>query len=218
MALVNVPIRQLVMLCGHAMLGATDLPPKFWPYAFHHWLHLYNVTVHWDHQASPFELCTGSQPDQHLLQVFGCCVYFLPAHPHHLDKLVSNTCAGIFLGFSKTMKNVLYNDTDSKVVKLSQHVAFDEAMNDVDEPSPNAQLLHGLDPGMPDVLDLTLSVPNLDVSAQPFTDLETFIIPFNPNSPSPLGLHFDLCSWLCCAYICSVSRAPPGEHLCAFCH
>ena len=29
-----------------AMLGGADLPPKFWPYAFHHWLHLYNVTIH----------------------------------------------------------------------------------------------------------------------------------------------------------------------------
>ena len=145
----------------HAMLGGAELPPKFWLYAFHHWLHLYNVTVHCDQQASPFELCTGTQPDLHLLWVFGCHVYSLPAHPCCPDKLVSDTCAGIFLGFLKTMKNVLYYDTDSEVVKLSQHVAFDEAMNDVDAPSLNACLLCSLDPGMPNVLDLTLSVPNL---------------------------------------------------------
>ena len=75
------------------------------------------------------------------------------------------------------MKNVLYYDTDSEVIKLLQHVAFDEAMNDVDEPSPNACLLHDLDPDTPDVLDLTLSVPNLDVSAQPFTDLGHMLFP-----------------------------------------
>ena len=57
-----------------------------------------------------------------------------------------------------------------------------------------------------------------DVSTQPFPELETFVIPFNPDSPSPLGLHFDLCSWLCRAYIRSVSHAPPSERLCAFCH
>ena len=176
--------------------GGANLPPKFWLYAFRHWLCLYNVTVHHEQQASPFELCTSTQPDLHLLWVFGCHVYSLPAHPHRPDKLVSNTHAGIFLEFLKTIKNVLYYDTESEVVKLSHHVAFDEAMNDVDAPPPNACLLCDLDPSMPNVLDLTLSIPNLDVSAQPFTDLETFVIPFDPNSPSPLGLHFDLCSWL----------------------
>ena len=67
-----------------------------------------------------------------------------------------------------------------RFVKLLQHVAFNEAMNDVDTPSLNAHLLPGLDPGSPNVLDLPLSVPNLDISAQPFTNLETFVIPFDP--------------------------------------
>ena len=96
------------------------------------------------------------------------------------------------------MKNVLYFNSDSEVVKFSQHVNFDEVMNNVNAKSLNAHLLHGLDPGSPDVLDLTLSVLNLDVSAQPFTDLATFVIPFDPDSLSPLGLHFDLCSQLQC--------------------
>jgi len=30
----------------HAMLGGAGLEPKFWPYAFEHYLWLYNVTVH----------------------------------------------------------------------------------------------------------------------------------------------------------------------------
>ena len=81
--------------------------------------------------------------------MFGCHVYSLPAHPCCPDKLVSDTRAGIFFGFSKTMKNVLYYDTESEVVKLLQHVVFDEAMNDVDASSPNACLLHSLDPGTP---------------------------------------------------------------------
>ena len=45
-----------------------------------------------------------------------------------------------------------------------------------------------------------------------------FIVPFDPDSLSPLGLHFDLCSWLRRAYVCSIRHAPPGEHLHAFCH
>jgi hypothetical protein len=45
------------------MLAGAALPPKFWPYAFHHFLRLYNITVHGDKQASPFELCSGCKPD-----------------------------------------------------------------------------------------------------------------------------------------------------------
>ena len=200
------------------MLGGADLPPKFWPYAFHHWLCLYNVTVHRDSKASPFELCMGSQPDLCLLRVFGCHVYSLPACPCHPNKLVSDTCAGIFLGFSKMMKNILYYDIELEVVKLSQHVAFNKAMHDVDAPSLNARLLCGLAPDSPNVLDLCVSVPSLDVHPQPFLDLEHFVIPFDPDSLSPLGLHFALCSRLHRAYIHSVSWAPPGERLRAFHH
>ena len=71
---------------------------------------------------------------------------------------------------------------------------------------------------MPNVLDLTLSVLNLDVSTQPFTNLEMFVVPFDSDSPSPLGLHFDLCSQLCHAYVRSVSHVPPSECLHAFHH
>jgi hypothetical protein len=90
-----------------AMLGGAALPPKFWPYAFHHFLCLYNVTVHCDKPASPFELCTGQQPNLRYLRVFGCRVYALPARARRSAKIVSDASVGIFLGFSKTMKNVL---------------------------------------------------------------------------------------------------------------
>jgi hypothetical protein len=60
------------------MLAGAALPNKFWPYAFHHFLRIYNVTVHGNKQASPFELCSGRKPDLSLLRVFGCRVYALP--------------------------------------------------------------------------------------------------------------------------------------------
>ena len=41
------------------MLTGAGLALQFWPYAFHHFLHLYNVTIHDGKDASPFELCTG---------------------------------------------------------------------------------------------------------------------------------------------------------------
>jgi hypothetical protein len=63
------------------MLAGASLPPKFWLYAFHHFLHLYNVTPHGTRTASPFELCSGKKPDLRHLRVFGCRVYALPARP-----------------------------------------------------------------------------------------------------------------------------------------
>ena len=45
-----------------AMLHGAGLDAKFWPYAFHHFLRIYNCDVHGDRTMSPFEMCTvGSQ-------------------------------------------------------------------------------------------------------------------------------------------------------------
>jgi len=87
------------------MLGSAAHEPKFWPYAFEHYLHLYNVTVHHSQQASPYTLCTGKKPNLSLLCTFGCPVYALP--PWHCSaKLKTDTHIGIFLGYTITMKNV----------------------------------------------------------------------------------------------------------------
>jgi len=58
-----------------AMLGGSALEPKFWPYAFEHYLHLYNVTIHHSQQASPYTICMGNKPNLSLLWTFG--YYFL---------------------------------------------------------------------------------------------------------------------------------------------
>jgi len=46
-----------------AMLGGANLLPMFWPYAFHHFIRLYNVTIHCGFNACPFEICTGQKPN-----------------------------------------------------------------------------------------------------------------------------------------------------------
>jgi hypothetical protein len=120
------------------MLAGASLPPKFWPYAFHHFLLLYNVTPHGSRLSSPFELCSGKKPDLRHLRVFGCRVYALPARPRRPDKLTSDARTGIFLGFAKTFKNIFYFDTSTETVKTAQHVVFDEAMIDHPSPPPNA--------------------------------------------------------------------------------
>lgn len=45
------------------MLLGSGLEPKFWPYAFQHFIRIYNVTVHGDKTASPYELETGQRPN-----------------------------------------------------------------------------------------------------------------------------------------------------------
>jgi hypothetical protein len=120
------------------MLAGATLPSKFWPYAFHHFLQIYNITVHGDRTASPFKLGSGCKPDLSLLRVFGCRVYALPARPRRPDKIHSNARTGIFLGFAKTLKTIIYFDTKSETIKTAQHVIFDESMKDLDSPPPNA--------------------------------------------------------------------------------
>jgi hypothetical protein len=95
------------------MLAGASLPPKFWPYTFHHFLRLYNVSSHGSNTASPYELCSGNKPDLSSMHVFGCRVYALPARPRRPDKLLSDARTGIFLGFSKTFKIIMYFDVDT---------------------------------------------------------------------------------------------------------
>jgi hypothetical protein len=192
-----------------SMLAGAAMPMKFWPYAFHHFLRIYNVTVHSNKDASPYELCSGSQPDLSLLRVFGCRVYALPARPRRPDKLISDARIGIFLGYAKTMKNVLYFDELGKTVKTAQHVAFDEAMNDLVDKPPNARLL-GSVPNDPndDLLHLDSSVATFDISVTPFATLSTIRIRVEPTSELPLGFDFCDCSTLHRAFICRIIR--PG--------
>jgi hypothetical protein len=178
------------------MLAGAALPAKFWPYAFHHFLRLYNVTVHGDKAASPFELCSGRKPDLSLLQVFGCRVYALPARPQRPDKIHSDPRTGIFLGFAKTLKTIIYFDVESETVKTAQHVIFDESMQDVDTPPPNARLL-----GMQldayshtDFVDLDTSFPDIDIVSSPFTKFETVRFPLDlGDADTPLGITYKQC-------------------------
>jgi len=122
------------------MLGGAALESKFWPYAFEHYLRLYNVMAHHSQHASPYTICTGKKPNLGLLHTFGCHIYALPPCQRSA-KLVTDTRTGIFLGYTSTMKNVHYYDISSGQVKTAQHVSFDEAMHDLNDKPPNACLL-----------------------------------------------------------------------------
>ncbi len=132
------------------MLGGAALEPKFWPYAFEHYLCLNNVTVHHSQQASPYTLCTGKKPNLSLLRTFGCHVYALPPC-HHSAKLTTDTRTGIFLGYTNTIKNVHYFDIATGQIKTAQHVSFDEVMHDLLDKPPNACLLASLQLHAPEI-------------------------------------------------------------------
>jgi len=201
------------------LLGGSGLPPKFWPYAFHHFLRLYNITVHGDNTQSPFEKCNGHRPNLRYLRVFGCRVYALPNRDRRPDKPLADARVGIFLGFTKSMKNVLYYDVVTETVKEAQHVAFDEAMNDLSaaEKPPNARMLDSLRSGSEkDVLDLAVPLPDIAVSTRAFIDIDAFTAKLNLDSSSPLGMEFETCSRLHRAYVSTIHQAPVGRKIRSF--
>jgi hypothetical protein len=201
------------------MLAGASLSPKKRPYAFYHFLRLYNVTPHVD-KASPFEIETGKKPDLRHLRVFGCHVYALPSRPKRPDAALSDARVGIYLGFSKTMKNVLYFDVETETVKTAQHVAFDESMNDLDIKPPNARLLDGIrSVQIEDIMeDIDVNLPNLDVSLRPFHDILTVSMPLDLDSPAPLAMEFDTCHRLLRAHVTKFLKLPTGKRIRKFRH
>jgi len=191
----------------HAILGGAGLNPKFWSYAFEHYLWLYNVTVHGLQSASPYTLCTGCKPDLNLLRTFGCQIYALLPQ-HRSAKLLDHACTGIFLGYTDTMKNIWYYDVESGQVKTAHHVSFDESMFDLSDKLPNAHMLVSVKLDSLDLVDIAIQTPDLDVSMTQFFHLCTFSMPFDPLAAKTLFLSFWICQRLRCAYISDFHLAP----------
>jgi hypothetical protein len=209
----NGPVERLHQTIGdamRAMLGGADLHPGFWPYSFHHFIRLYNVTLHHGSDKTPYEICSGNRPNLQHLRTFGCRVYAIPNRPRRDAKAVSDTRVGIFLGFSKTMKKIFYYDIESETVKEAQHVRFDEGMNDLLEKPPNACLLDGIRAQDPDVMKLDVSLPALDVSSCTFIGVHTVVMPLDLTDDAPLGFEFDSCPRLHQAYVSRVLRHGTG--------
>ena len=122
------------------MLLGANLELKYWPYAFYHYIRLYNMIPHGSSTLTPFEQITAKRPDLSSLKTFGCCCYVrLPGRrPAKLD---IHTRKGIFLGYAATMKNIYNLDLESNHIKTALHARFDEGMNDLDNPTPNSQQL-----------------------------------------------------------------------------
>jgi hypothetical protein len=157
-----------------SMLSGANLQSSFWPYAFYHYIRLYNFVPHGTRPSSPYEMCGTELPNLSKLRTFGCRAHVRPTTMRY-GKVVPNSRLGIFLGYSRTLKVLYYYDLEGSMVKTATHARFDEGMNDLvsAEAPPNVQLLRQLNNDgsiAPDRIDL--SPLNLSVSDDPFDHLD----------------------------------------------
>jgi hypothetical protein len=178
-----------------AMIGGSNLDKSFWVYAFYHYLRLYNLIPHGDRPSSPYIMCGNDElPDVSKLRTFGCRVYVRPPTKRKGNKSVDNTRKGIFLGYSRTLKVILWFNLLTSEVKTAAHARFDEGFNDLETLPPNAAVLRysmrdkteSLDP--PDLLPPI----NLSFTKDPFGALETITQPICCNDPN-FGLEPSSC-------------------------
>ena len=213
-------MHQTLAIAIRSMLAGAALSPKYWPYCFHHFLHLHNLTPHGtqtdgDESPPPYTMCTGRTVDLSHLKTFGCRVYVVPPRQHRPDAPQSDTRTGIFLGFGHTLRNILYQDLETREVRSAVHVAFDESFNDLpykDRP-PDAQALANVHPSLkrhlgsyPSKTDVTY--PDMSVVGSPFLEVKKIRVHLRQrDTTSPLGLDFVQCDRLDRPFITAVRHA-----------
>ncbi|MCE2996259.1 MAG: hypothetical protein LW863_11705 [Flammeovirgaceae bacterium] len=155
-----------------ALLLGSNLPAKFWPYAFHHYIRVKNAIPSRDQHQSPLTLAVGKIDDFTAFRTFGCRVWVKPT-TRRPAKFKTNSRKGIFLGFiPNTTKNILWYNPETSRVMIAKHARFDEGMNDLpfDSIPPNVQLLQRVQAGAPFPAELNeTSIPTLDFSVNPFS-------------------------------------------------
>ena len=100
----------------------------------------------------------GFKPDLRKLRVFGSRVCVKRTGKRR-SKLNRHDFTGIFLGYTATDENIRYVDVDSRRVKQSHHVIFDEAWYLQPRRPPFAQLLY--DVGLDAPTDCPIGVPSI---------------------------------------------------------
>jgi hypothetical protein len=175
-----------------AMLTGADLRAAFWPYAFYHYLRLYNFVPHGSRTSSPHELCGGELPDLSKLRTFGCPVHVRQTTTRY-GRVVPNSRLGVFLGYSRTLKILYYFDLASSLVKTATHARFDEGMNDLVDAPPNVQALRLLSPDGAVPADRPVLSPfNLEVTNDPFHRLDSITQAIKCDHPT-LGFEVSAC-------------------------
>ena len=96
----NAPAKRPIQTIGNAMramLQGSNLPMKYWPYAFYHFLRVHNLTPCAGEKISPFEKVTGKRPNLRNLNLFGCRVWVRPPG-RRSDRRSNHTIKGIDFG------------------------------------------------------------------------------------------------------------------------
>ena len=170
-----------------AILLGADLPIKFWPYAFHHWLRIDNSLPSKDQELSPHAIATGKRDDFSAFRTFGCRVWVRPPGRRQA-KFRPNSRKGIFLGFlPNTDKNIVWYDPETDRVKTAKHARFDEGMNDLpaDSIPPNVVHLQRTQNGEPLPAESDESIVKaFTFSANPFSQTLTRGISVTCDDPT----------------------------------
>ena len=115
---------------------------KFWSDALLHAVFVKNRLPHqaFNHKCTPYEKLTGTPPDLSKLRIFGSRVVCRKPG-RRSPKISKHSYSGIFLRYSKTMKNIVYLDTKTNKTKTSTFAQFDEAHFSYENKPPGAKIL-----------------------------------------------------------------------------
>ena len=119
------PHRDLAQMM-RCMLHSAELGPAYWSFALAHAVYIKNCLPHSTIKTTPFPAFTGKRPDLSRLRIFGSRV-FARKTGNRPAKLDNHASEGTFLTFTATDANVYYIDDNTGLVKMGQHVTFDEA-------------------------------------------------------------------------------------------
>ncbi|KAI2508393.1 Retrotransposon gag protein [Fragilaria crotonensis] len=81
------------------MLSGANLQPNFWPYAFYHYIRLYNFVPHGDRPSSPYEMCGARFQTLRSFELLGVVSTFAQ---RLLDMVVSSQTHGVSVFFLGT--------------------------------------------------------------------------------------------------------------------
>ncbi len=112
----------IILTKARGMLADTQLPKNYWGYAVQTAAILKNVSPTAVKPRLPWEHWHGIKPDLTKLRVFGCSVFFYDPD----RKMDFNAKRGVFVGYTHDLANYQVLDLQTRKVKISNNVKFDE--------------------------------------------------------------------------------------------
>ncbi|KAJ0581064.1 putative RNA-directed DNA polymerase [Helianthus annuus] len=127
-----------VVETGLALLAHSNLPQRFWHFAFDTATYLINrLPSRTSSNKSPYQHLFNRKPDYSFLRVFGCqCFPFLRPYNRHKMDFRSAPC--VFLGYSPDHHGYRCFDPATERVYVARHVRFNEHILPFRAPPPPA--------------------------------------------------------------------------------